>query len=267
MPDVFEPSSNSLNNEPLGNEPLGNEAAEPVRANPSATLSATSPASSQSVELLGAVDIVEAFTALRHELKLQVRSGRETQQALSDGLQKIEQKIEQRMAAAQTATSAGSADGRKFAEAIADIDESLQRAVESLISSFSSAKGESTRLTGFDAAVKQAPWLARKFASSIFSDLRKILEQVEQESRAAENSRRTMLQGFELLVARMRRQMQQCEIERIDVVGKAFDAEYMNAIDMIDAPKVAKSHVAEQLRPAYLWRGNLLRCADVRLAK
>ena len=33
-----------------------------------------------SVDMLGALDIVEAFTALRQELKLQVRSGREMQQ-------------------------------------------------------------------------------------------------------------------------------------------------------------------------------------------
>ena len=75
------------------------------------------------------------------------------------------------------------------------------------------------------------------------------------------------MQGFELLLARVRRQMQQCEIERVDVLRQIFDAETMNAIDVIDVPAVPSSHVAEQLRPAYLWRGNLLRCAEVRLAK
>ncbi|MEZ6074200.1 MAG: hypothetical protein R3C56_00565 [Pirellulaceae bacterium] len=41
---------------------------------------------------LGAIDIVEAFTSLRHELKLQVRSGRDLQQALDGRLQQIEQR-------------------------------------------------------------------------------------------------------------------------------------------------------------------------------
>ncbi len=257
MSDVSDSSSSSLNNKPSLHEhdELARQQA-----------SANTQASSRSVDMLGAVDIVEAFTALRHELKLQVRSGREAQQVLTDGLQKIEQKIDQRMAVAQSTPTANAVDGRKFAEAIADIDESLQRAVESLNCFFSAPKLESTQMAVFDATVKNAPWLAQKFASNIFAALRKTLEQVEQESRTAENSR-AMLQGFELLVARVRRQMQQCEIERIDVVGKVFDAELMNAIDMIDTPGVARAHVAEQLRPAYLWRGKLLRCADVRLAK
>ncbi len=220
-------------------------------------------------EMLGALDIVEAFTALRQELKLQVRSGREAQQAFSDGLQRIEQRI----AAVQAApaqpipATVQSSDSRKLAEAIADIDENLQRAVESLNKNFPTTKAPPNWLVSFDAVVAQVPWLARSFASNTFSALREILERAEQDTLAPEKSQSTTLQGFELLLARVRRQMQQAEIERIDVLGKPFDAEIMNAIDMIDAPTVAKAHVAEQLRPAYRWRGNLLRYADVRLAK
>lgn len=213
--------------------------------------------------MLGALDIVEAFTALRQELKLQVRSGREAQQAFSDGLLRIEQRI----AASQTNPAAQSSESRKLAEAIADIDENLQRAVESLTKNFPATKAPPTWLASFDAAVAQAPWAARTFATRTFSTLRKILEQAEQETLAPEKSQRTTLQGFDLLMARVRRQMQQAEIERVDVTGQPFDAEIMNAIDMIDAPAFAKAHVAEQLRPAYRWRGNLLRYADVRLAK
>jgi len=216
------------------------------------------------IEMLGAIDIVEAFTALRQELKLQVRSGREVQQVFSDGLQRIEQRI---AAAQSTPASSQSSESRKLAEAIADIDENLQRAVESLNKYFLATKSPPTWLASFDATVAKAPWLARTSATSVFSALRKILAQAEQETLAPEKSQSATLQGFELLLARVRRQMQQAEIERVDVIGKPFDAEIMNAIDMIDAPAIAKAHVAEQLRPAYRWRGNLLRYADVRLAK
>ncbi len=216
------------------------------------------------VGMLGAIDIVEAFTALRQELKLQVRSGRETQQALSDGLQRIEQRI---ATAQATPAGAQSSESRKLAEAIADIDENLQRAVESLTKNFTAQKALPAWLTSFDATVAQASWLARYLATNTITALRRILEQAEQETLAPEKSHSTTLQGFELLMTRVRRQMQQAEIERVDVLGEPFDAEIMNAIDMIDAPTVAKAHVAEQLRPAYRWRGNLLRYADVRLAK
>lgn len=218
-------------------------------------------------EMLGALDIVEAFTALRQELKLQVRSGREAQQAFSEGLQRLEQRLATVQNSPATAATTPSSESRKLAEAIADIDENLQRAVESLSRSLPATKAPPTWLASFDAAVAGAPWLARTFGSSLFSNLRKIVEQAELETRAPEKSQSTTIQGFELLMARVRRQMQQAEIERIDLLGKPFDAEIMNAIDMIDAPNVPQAHVAEQLRPAYRWHGNLLRYADVRLAK
>ena len=223
------------------------------------------------VEMLGALDIVEAFTALRQELKLQVRSGREMQQSLSEAMQRLEQRVEQRVeqgiVAAQSSNASAPSEGRKLAEAIADIDESLQRAVESLTQNVRVPSEKPTWLASFDRLVARAPWLARKFAARTFAEIRAILVQAEQAFLSAEKLPSTVIQGFELLMARVHRQMQQCEIERVDVLRQPFDAEVMNAIDVIDAPGVTSSHVAEQLRPAYRWRGSLLRYAEVRLAK
>jgi gas vesicle protein len=222
-----------------------------------------------SVELLGAMDIVEAFTALRQELKLQVRSGREIQQSISDTMQRLEQRLEQRIEqgimAAQSSHTTAPSEGRKLAEAIADIDESLQRAVESLTQNIRVLQEKPAWVARFDQLVANASWLARKFSAKPFAEMRAILVQAEQNS--SEQSLSTVSQGFELLMARVRRQMQQCEIERMDVLRQPFDAELMNAIDVIDAPTIPSSHVAEQLRPAYSWRGSLLRYAEVRLAK
>ena len=224
-----------------------------------------------SVEMLGALDIVEAFTALRQELKLQVRSGREMQQALGDAMHRLEQRVEQRveqgMVAAQSSNSAAPSEGRKLAEAIADIDESLQRAVESLAQNMRVSRDKPNWVVRFDQLVAKAPWLARNFATKTFAEARSILVQAEQAFLSSEKLPPTVIQGFELLMARVNRQMQQCEIERVDVLRQPFDAEVMNAIDVIEAPGITGSHVAEQLRPAYRWRGSLLRYAEVRLAK
>ena len=219
------------------------------------------------IEMLGALDIVEAFTALRQELKLQVRSGREMQQSLSDAMQRLEQRVEQGVAATLSSNTAATPEGRKLAEAMADIDESLQRAVESLTQNVRIPTEKPTWVARFDQLTTKAPWLARKFAAKTFAEVRTILVQAEQASRSSEKSPATVIQGFELLMARVRRQMQQCEIERVDVLRQPFDAEIMNAIDVIESPAVPSSHVAQQLRPAYRWRGNLLRYAEVRLAK
>lgn len=216
-------------------------------------------------ELLGAVDIVEAFTALRHELKLQVRGGRELQQSLSERLQRIEE----RLAAQRAPQSSFSApdDSRELAVAVAEIEESLHRAVDTFARQTPAASARSNVLDRFDQAVLSASWAVRKFGRKLLSELRSIVEQTAGDSQAHRELLDLTHRGLELLLARVHRLMQQSEIERIDVLRKAFDAETMHAVDVTDAPSVPSNHVAEQLRPAYLWRGKILRYADVRLAK
>ncbi len=219
-------------------------------------------------ELLGAVDIVEAFTTLRHELKLQVRGGRELQQSLNDTLQRLEQRI----AALPTNTSASNtsasntSESRKMAEAIAEIEESLQRAIESIVQESESARSDVNVLNRYDAMVSKAPWIAKTFAGKWLEDLRAGIAHSIATARRANSTQNVTHRGLELLLARVHRLMKQCEIERVDVLYKPFDADSMNAIDMIVDPQVPSAHVAQQLRPLYRWRSSTLRCAEVRIA-
>jgi molecular chaperone GrpE len=216
-------------------------------------------------ELLGAVHIVEAFTALRHELKLQVRSGRELQQSWVDSVKLLEQ----RLATLQPLqVSGGSAESeRELAEALAEVEESLQRAVETIARQDQAAATESELLKDFDAAVAAAPWLARQFAGGLLRDLRARIMQSGDQQRSSQAQAQTIRQGLELLLARVHRLMRQCQMERVDVLQQPFNADWMHAVDVIEAGTVPASHVAEQLRPAYRWRGKILRCAQVRIAR
>ncbi len=216
-----------------------------------------------SCELLGAVDIVEAFTTLRHELKLQVRGGRELQQSLQDSLLRLEQRITSQSAAQ---SEVGTSEGRKMAEAIADIEESLQRAIESIVPKPVNARSEGVVLKRYDQLVSKAPWIARAFAGRWLEELRAGIAQSIEAEKKSESTSDPSHRGLELLLARVHRLMKQFEIERVNVLYKAFDAETMNAIDMVVAPDVASAHVAQQLRPLYLWRNITLRCAEVRIA-
>ena len=215
------------------------------------------------LELLGAVDIVEAFTTLRHELKLQVRGGRELQQSLIDMIQRLEQRI----TSLPTSTSANiSSESRKLAEAIAEIEEGLQRAIESIVQKSESARSDINVLNRYDAMVAKAPWIAKTFAGNWLEDLRAGLAHSIATAKRADSTQDATHRGLELLLARVHRLMQQCEIERVNVLHQPFDAESMNAIDLIVDPQVPSAHVAQQLRPLYRWRSNTLRCAEVRIA-
>ena len=214
-------------------------------------------------ELLGAMDIVEAFTTLRHELKLQVRDGRELQKSLQDSMQRLEQRI----ATPPTGTSETSAsESRKMAEAIADIEESLQRAIESIVHKSAVTRSERSVLKRYDELVSKAPWIAKAFAGRWLEELRAGLAQSIEAEKKAEPTQDASHRGLELLLVRVHRLMKQFEIERVNVLHHAFDAETMNAIDMIVDPNVRSAHVAQQLRPLYRWRNSTLRCAEVRIA-
>ena len=215
------------------------------------------------IELLGAMDIVEAFTALRHELKLQVRGGRELQQSLLDSVQRLEQKVSAQPVAV-VATSAP--ESRRMAEAIADIEESLQRAIESIVKKPAAARTEFHLLIRFDEMVSKAPWIAKVFAGKWLEDLRATLAHSITLGIPSDAAQDSTHRGLELLLARVHRLMKQCEIERVCVLHQAFDAETMNAVDMIVDPTVPSTHVAQQLRPLYRWRNTTLRCAEVRIA-
>jgi len=227
----------------------------------------------QASELLGAVDIVEAFTVLRHEIKLQVRGGRELQQSLQDSFQRLEQKLTATpvgaappVGAALPVGAAQSSESRKMAEAIADIEESLQRAIESIVPKIVVAREEDHVLQRCDAILSKAPWIAKVFARRWIAQLRSVVVESMEASNPAAPVQDASHKGLELLLARVHRLMKQFEIERVNVLHQAFDAETMNAVDMIYAPSVPSAHVAQQLRPLYLWRNATLRCAEVRIA-
>lgn len=212
-------------------------------------------------ELLGAVDIVEAFTTLRHEIKLQVRGGRELQQSLQESLQRLEQKL-----TAPPVGTTPTSENRKMAEAIADIEENLQRAIESIVPKTTVARSEENVLLQCDAMLSKAPWIARVFAGRWIAQVRSALIDSIEALKPVAAVQDASHRGLGLLLARVHRLMKQFEIERVNVLHQAFDAETMNAVDMIHAPSVPSAHVAQQLRPLYLWRNGTLRCAEVRIA-
>jgi GrpE len=205
---------------------------------------------------LGIVEVVEAFTALRQDLKVQVRDGRQLQRTLTEALERLESK----MTVAQAAPS-GEAGGeaRRMAEALAEVDETLQRILEGWKSTSDTV---AAALSDFDKVVSQAGWMTRRLAAGTFNKLRQQLQASQQVDPHASTA-----QALGLMSERLRRLMQQTRLLRIDVKGQPFDPERMRALDVVDSPGTPASHVAEQLRPVYIWRDQVLRYAEVRLSK
>ncbi|MFT5526813.1 MAG: molecular chaperone GrpE [Pirellulaceae bacterium] len=227
----------------------------------------------------GLVDIVEAFTAMRHEFRGQTKESRNlvaTIEAVAERLQQID--------AGSTAQAADATDsqgkksqnnefqnnefqnnefqGQQFAESLAELDSQITRAVD-VAAKFETKRQEkqSEVLQNTRESLEQMSSLAKWFAGQ---SLKRALASLDEAANAM--SGQSVVQGLQLVVAQVRRVMQKQQIKRVETGGQPFDAETMNAIGSTRSSIHSAGHVAEQISPAYIWQGKVLRFAEVRIA-
>ena len=221
----------------------------------------------EDVPQFGALDIVEAFTAMRHEWRGQTKESLTLAaqiQAAVTSIQSLESSLLESIANTRAAgnISAGGDQIRPLVQIIVETDHQLSRAVAAIaqwetnrrLKAEADAKAVQSYFAGMNSLAR---WLARPLLIFV-SEQRTVPES------SAENPAIT---GLDLVMARLRRTMTEHGIERLDTEGKAFNAETMHAIGTVATSDCPSGHVAEQLSPAYRWQGRLLRFADVRLAK
>ncbi len=219
------------------------------------------------VPQFGALDIVEAFTAMRHEWRGQTKESlalADQIQAAVTSIQSLESKL---LESVENTRPAGNDSGdrdqaKPLVQIIIDTDHQLSRAITAItqwetnrrLQAEADAKAVERYFAGMNG---MARWLARPLMTFV-------TEQRAAPDASAENP---AIKGLDLVLARLRRTMNEHEIQRLDTEGQAFDAETMHAIGSVATTDCPSGHVAEQLSPAYRWQGRLLRFADVRLAK
>ena len=77
----------------------------------------------------------------------------------------------------------------------------------------------------------------------------------------------SLLEGYGLMQNRLRRVMQAEDIERIDCLGRQVDPELMIVVEVVNEPDVPPHTVIEELRRGYLWRGRVVRHAEVKASR
>jgi molecular chaperone GrpE len=215
----------------------------------------------------GAVDIVEAFTAMRHEWRGQTKETRaltELIQAAVTNIQSVESKLLAGVANTRVNENGSSdaADAKPLVQVIVETDHQLTRAVTAIeqwetnrrLSAEEDAKAVQRCFAGMNGLAR---WFARPLLT--FVTERRSIPDVSTENPA--------IAGLDLVLTRLRRVMNEHGIERLDTEGQPFDAETMYAIGSVATADCPSGHVAEQLSPAYRWQGRILRFADVRVAK
>jgi hypothetical protein len=207
----------------------------------------------------------DVLSTIRNGLKHQVKGIRDLQSTLDQGLEQLMSRLDRWNETAKQHDS----EPRRMVRSLAEVDEGLQRSLSGMRSQLESLPEENATVAGqgvFD-SLKALPSWKRWLIGPILEQIKSVIDERDAQSQRIRSAVLNSHQGLELLYNRVQRLMQQHGLERIDVLGRPFDPERMHAIEVISSTDVPSSHVAEQLRPAYLWNQHLLIVAEVRLAR
>ena len=227
------------------------------------------PADAVEDELAGAgvYRLVEEFTALRHEVKLQTRSARSLQEQTEALLPALRQAIEQFRAVTPREAQAAFSAGKPMAETLAELDEALDRGRVELEKVRERLLVEPGRLLldALDALHARQSWLGRRRTRGYHQQVREVVAQT------ADGPARPLLdaliEGYDLIQRRLRRALDALDVRPIPCVGQPVDPNFMTVIDLVDDSDVAPGHVVAEVRRGYTWQGRLLRYAEVRAAR
>ena len=216
---------------------------------------------------VGLYRLVEEFTALRQELKLQTKSTRGLQEQTEALLPVLRQAIDQLRSVEPGATKPAVESGKSLAEALADLDEALERGRLEIEKARPRLVEEpdAALAAALDAHLAGQSWLRRRWNRSYHAELRAVVVGLGHANRAAFFE--ALLEGYDLIRSRLRRALQAEGIERIDCLGRPVDPERMIVLAVVEDPSRPPGEVIEEVRRGYTWRQRVLRCAEVRASR
>jgi molecular chaperone GrpE len=215
---------------------------------------------------VGLFQIVEEFTAMRHEIKLQTRSARGLQEQAETLLEGLSRAIEQFRSVEQKEAQAAWVAGKGLAEALADIDVALDRGRAEIEKVTLRLIDDSVRVVDsvLDELLAGESWFQRFLLRSID---RRTRELARRRGEARRNLADALIEGYGLIQNRLRRALKSERIEAIECIGHAVDPERMTVVEVVDAPGLPPGQVVEEICRGYTWKGRLLRYAEVRAAR
>jgi molecular chaperone GrpE len=210
------------------------------------------------------LQLVEEFTALRHEVKLQTKSSRAAAEGTQQALAAVGQAVELLRAAQAKEAEAGRLAAKPLVESLAELDEALRRgravidtARRRILEDLAGHVREE-----LDDLVRRLPpwrrWLCRAWCRGA----REIL--VQRAALAHRDIFDSLVEGYGLMLDRLQRAMKKAELYRIDCVGKTADPNLMTVVEVVDDPLHPPGLVVDELRPGYYWKDKVLRFAEVR---
>ena len=202
----------------------------------------------------GIVDLVDAFTALRHEYRSHVRQNREVGETIQQAVEKITR------VADSGAGESTSPDPHKLIMTMIDLDIQLSRAIDAVTRSDEVRRQRAAAATAdFQRSVQSLSPIGRYFAAGL---IRSHHQQVVEPSDATS----PIADGLIILAGKVTDALVAAGVEKIETTGQPFDGTLMRSVGVVENTDVPPGHVAQELSPAYRNADRVLQFANVRVA-
>jgi molecular chaperone GrpE len=221
---------------------------------------------STSGEEFGLYRLVEEFTSLRHEVKLQTKSGRGLEEQSAALLAALREALDRLNSIEPQEEQAAWQAGRALALALADLDEALARGrvqIERAIAALN-AEPAKTLPAALDQLFAGQSWLRRRLCGGYHREVQEFL--AGHGRREREQLLGALLEGYQVIQGRLARAMAAEQIQKIETVGRPVDPDQMIVVEVVDDPGTPPGVVVDELRRGYFWNDRVLRCAEVRAA-
>ncbi len=215
----------------------------------------------------GLYQLVEEFTALRHELKLQTKSARGLEAESQSQLAALRLAIEAFRSVEPNEALAAWSAGKGLAAALADLDDALSRGRTQIERAGKALIDEPTRALpiALDELYSRQTWIGRLLGRGYHRQARALAASHGRKEREALFA--ALLEGYGLIQGRLTRALAAERIERIATHGRPVDPELMIVVEVVDAPDKPPAVVVGEVRQGYIWKDRILRCAEVRVSR
>lgn len=219
------------------------------------------PAEPQSVGLL---QLAEAFTALRHEIKLHTRGTRNLESMVEQSLSGLETASREFKSVQAKEREAGERAARPVVEALIGLDEGILRASKVFQLTCDRIQGLApTRIQErLDQTYHRLPAWKRWLIRGWFAEMRMVAGDSVRQATGTEFA--SLMQGFAQIQLRLNRALQDLGIVRMNDSGGMIDPSQMTVVEVIESDKFPPETVVEVVRPGYSQSGRVIRFAEVR---
>lgn len=252
---------------------------------------AEEPAAAREAGHEGRIDLhtlLAEFTALRHDINLQTRSSRKQQEHNEATLQQLSQALvtlqRQHEALEEQAQLASEETIRPLLKTLVGVHDALdlaRREVRRVDDVLLPALAELESLAQpREPAAAEVQTPEYSFWSRLFGRGKTTVPEVSAQERIPDLSSRikesvervrqlvtSIVTGYSMSVQRIDRTLAQHDLEPIPAVGEPFDPELMEAVEVVVEPGRSTTEVVEEVRRGYLWKGQIFRFAQVKVAK